>query len=416
MQNPLFVALTLTCLFVPTANAQVDTRPLSVRIEQAFPNLQWPEWIEASEEGLVSNVRPVVITGAADGTNRMFVATQQGKIYVFQNHQNVDSLKLFLDLTDRVHFDKKDNEEGFLGLAFHPQFEKNRQFFVYYTAKRSPHEGHRSIVSRFLASDEHPAEADPHSEQILMRVDEPYGNHNGGTVVFGPDGYLYIALGDGGAARDPHMNGQNLQTLLGSILRIDVDHQDQQHKRPYAIPPDNPFAAEKDKDFARPEIWAYGLRNPWRVTFDRATGRCWAADVGQDTWEEIDLIQRGGNYGWNLREGRHPHGPGGARSCSAFIEPIWDYHHDLGKSITGGYVYRGREVPELQGAYLYADWVTGQVWALWYDEPTRRVTANRTIQKQGLPVLTFGEDDQGEVYFGTHGGRVYRFRSPSKRK
>jgi len=391
--------------------AEVDTRPLPVRVELAFPKLPWPERIAARAQGLVSKVRPIIITGAGDGTNRLVVATQQGKVYVFRNDPQADAMDLFLDLTDRVHFNEKDNEEGFLGLAFHPRFKENGQLFVYYTAKHPLGHGPRqSIVSRFLASDNSHRRADPGSEQILLRIDEPYGNHNGGTVVFGPDGYLTIAVGDGGAARDPHMNGQNLQTLLGKILRIDVEHQNKKPARPYAIPPDNPFAAAKD--FARGEIWAYGLRNPWRIAFDRVTGHCWAADVGQDTWEEIDIIRRGGNYGWNLREGRHPHGPGGSDARPGLVEPIWEYHHDIGKSITGGNVYRGSQVPELAGAYLYADWVTGQVWALWYDEKADRVTANRTLVQHGAPVATFGEDDQGEIYFGTQGGDLYRFRSP----
>jgi glucose/arabinose dehydrogenase len=410
MKYVLFLAAMSICQVMQASD--IDLRPLPVGTELAFPKLQWPEKIAGLEKGVITKVRPIVITGAGDGSNRLFVATQRGKIYVFENHRDIDSMELFLDLTDRVHPYDKENEEGFLGLAFHPQFAKNGQFFVYYTAKRPPQIGNLSIVSRFHVNPDHPQQADPNSEQILMRIDQPYWNHNGGTVVFGPDGYLYIALGDGGSGRDPHMNGQNLQTLLGSILRIDIDRQDQEGKRLYGLPADNPFVA--DKKFARGEIWAYGLRNPWRVTFDRETGNCWVADVGQDHWEEINIVHSGGNYGWNVREGQHPHGPGGTKARADLMEPIWEYHHDVGKSITGGYVYRGNQVPEIQGAYLYADWVKGQVWALWYDLQAGRVTANRTIQKQGIPVLTFGEDNQGEIYFGTEGGGIYHFRSPAK--
>jgi glucose/arabinose dehydrogenase len=240
-----------------------------------------------------------------------------------------------------------------------------------------------------------------------MTIDQPFWNHNGGTIVFGPDGMLYIGLGDGGKANDPFGNGQNLETLLGSILRIDVDRQDAGLK--YAIPKDNPFV---DHEKARGEIWAYGLRNVWRMAFDRETDVLWAGDVGQDLWEEIDLIVKGGNYGWNLREGFHKFGAQGSEPRADLIEPIWEYHHDVGKSITGGMVYRGAKVQELAGAYLYADFVTGQIWALWYDEAAKKVTANRSIVEKGAPVITFGEDDAGEAYFGTQEGGIFKFVSP----
>ncbi len=245
---------------------------------------------------------------------------------------------------------------------------------------------------------------------MLLRVEEPYWNHNGGTLVFGPDGYLYIVLGDGGLFGDPHGNGQNLGTLLGSILRIDVDHQDP--GLPYAIPKDNPFV---DRPGARGEIWAYGLRNVWRLAFDRQTGTAWAGDVGQDTWEEIDIIRRGGNYGWNIREALHHYPPGDTRTGSDLIDPILEYNHKVGKSITGGFVYRGKRVPALEGAYLYADYVTGQVWALWYDVDGKKIIANRTVRQSGTPVITFGEDDDGEVYF-TSEREVFTFAPKTKTK
>jgi quinoprotein glucose dehydrogenase len=263
------------------------------------------------------------------------------------------------------------------------------------------------VISRFHVSRDDPQTGDPGSEEELMRFKQPYWNHNGGTVLFGPDGYFYIVLGDGGKGGDPHGNGQNLATLFGSILRIDVDSRDS--GLPYSVPKDNPFVG-LDPSY-RGEIWAYGLRNVWRMSFDRQTDVCWAADVGQSDYEEINIIVPGGNYGWNLREGRHRYGKNGSEPRADLIEPVWEYNHDIGKSITGGCVYRGKTVPELQGAYLYADYVTGKMWALWYDYTEERVTANRMILPGGRPVTTFGEDDAGEVYFATEDGGIFRFAS-----
>jgi glucose/arabinose dehydrogenase len=367
-----------------------------------FTDLQWPAWVTGIDEGLPRDPRPIIITGAGDGSNHIFVATQYGSIHYFENKADATQMHTFLDMRERVMpFKARENEEGFLGLAFHPEFADNGEFFVYYTAAPTEEKPHLTRISRFRVKKDNPNEADPESEEILLDIEEPYWNHNGGTVVFGPDGYLYLGVGDGGWFNDPHMNGQNLHSLLGKILKIDVDRKgepDWQGKiAPYAIPKDNPFVG--DWKFARPEIWAYGVRNPWRLSFDRETGTCWMADVGQDLWEEIDIVVRGGNYGWNLREGKHKFGPGGVEETERLIEPIWEYHHDVGKSITGGPVYRGKKVPALEGGYLYADYVTGQVWALWYDEVQKEVTANRTIREKGSPVITFGEDDTGEVYF-----------------
>ena len=395
--------------------AEVEQRPLDVRVVRAFPRLQWPGWVRGLDKGLARDPRPLLLTGAGDGTNRIFVVSQYGSVHVWPNDPHAEEMKTFFDIRDRVQYHDKENEEGFVGLAFHPRYKENGQFFVYYTAKRHRQDDpHVSIISRFRMSSDDPNRGDPQSEEILMRIRQPYWNHNGGTIVFGPDGYLYVGLGDGGARDDPHGNGQNLRTLLGSILRIDVDRKDE--GRAYAIPKDNPFAG-RGRD-ARGEIWAYGIRNVWRIAFDRLTGDLWAGDVGQDLWEEIDIIRRGGNYGWNLREGMHPstpktpNVPAGSPPRPDLIEPIWEYHHDVGKSITGGHVYRGREVPELEGAYLYADYVTGQIWALWYDMNRQQVTANREIQPKGTPVMSFGEDDEGEVYFVTQEGGIYKFASP----
>lgn len=411
-----FAITVMGCLklwFVPTAlgaEEKVDTSPLEVGVEVAFPEIEWTGWKPESDDGTVAPLRPILLTHAGDGSNRIFVPTQQGIIYVVPNDPAAKMAEVFLDLEDRVSYSDQTNEEGFLGLAFHPKFAENGRFFVYYTNKAKPHQ---NVVASYRVKSDNPALGDPASEEILLVFDKPFWNHDGGTIVFGPDGYLYIAVGDGGAANDPFGNGQKLSTRLGKILRIDVDHRTDD--RPYAIPADNPFV---DNPKAKPEIWAYGLRNVWRMAFDRKTGTLWAGDVGQDIWEEIDLIERGGNYGWNLREGFHPFGPKGADARPDLIEPIWEYSHEIGKSITGGHVYRGKAIPELEGAYLYADYVTGKVWALFYDAENKRVTANREIpQERSIPIMSFGEDEQGESYFTTYaqdGKGVFRL-VPKKR-
>lgn len=366
--------------------AQVDESELSLQVDRAFPSLRLR--------------RPVVITNAGDGSKRLFFVTQQGVIHVISTDPSVEKTTTFLDIESQVVYKDKENEEGMLGLAFHPDYERNGEFFVYYTTTDA---AHTSVVSRFRVSKDDPNQADPTSEEEILRVEQPYWNHNGGALAFGPDGYLYIALGDGGAGNDPHGNGQNLATLLGSILRIDVDHKDE--GKNYSIPKDNPFVRHEK---ARSEIWAYGLRNVWGMSFDRETGTFWAADVGQNVWEEINLITRGGNYGWNLREAKHTFGDNGSEARDDLIDPIWEYHHDIGKSITGGYVYRGKKLPGLVGAYLYADYVSGRVWALRYDEAKKQVTANQSIPAKSIPIIAFGEDEQGEVYFTDSFGFIYQ--------
>jgi glucose/arabinose dehydrogenase len=391
----LLSVLAIQLEYSSAADAQPKDKPIAVKAERAFPNLRIQ--------------RPVIITNADDGSNRLFIVTQQGIIHWIPNDQSVKKTNTFLDIEDRVVYKDKQNEEGLLGLAFHPKFKDNGELFVYYTRTGAPQ---TSVISRFRVSKDDPNKADPDSEEELLRIKQPFWNHNGGTIKFGPDGFLYVGLGDGGAANDPHRNGQNLKTLLGSILRIDVDRKDE--GKNYAIPKDNPFVGDSK---ARGEIWAYGLRNVWRLSFDRETGALWAGDVGQDIWEEINIIRRGGNYGWNLREAKHPFGKKGAGPREDLIDPIWEYHHNVGKSITGGYVYRGKKVPELSGKYLYADYVTGLLWALDYDQQKGEVVANYKIGQdkscpvEKIPVMTFGEDEQGEVYFGDSFGFLYRFRS-----
>lgn len=359
-----------------------------VEIVQAFPELRI--------------ARPIVVTHANDGSNRLFVASQLGKIYCFENKADVSEPNLYLDIEESVRYIDKENEEGLLGFAIHPEYKKNGQFFLFYTTTDEPHV---SVISRFNVSSTDPSKADPDSEVELMRIPQPFWNHNGGTLAFGHDGFLYIALGDGGKANDPFKNGQNLATLNGSILRIDVDKKS--NDRNYAIPADNPFVGLKE---ARPEIYAYGFRNVWRLSFDRETGALYAADVGQNIWEEINIVKKGGNYGWNLREAKHKFGDNGSDASDKLIDPIFEYHHDVGKSITGGHVYRGSAVPSLNGMYMYADYVSGKVWALEHT-PGGEILGNHEIKSMKLPIITFGEDEQGEVYLTTQlgGGIIYKF-------
>lgn len=387
------LSLILAVASMARAAEKIDESPLPLEAARAFPNLEF--------------IRPLLLTHAGDGSGRVFVCSQLGKIHVLDGaDENADKTQIFLDIEKRVVYKDNENEEGLLGLAFHPKYKENGQFFVFYTSMAAPH---LSVISRFRVSKDDPNHADPNSEEEILRVKRPFWNHDGGTIIFGPDGYLYIALGDGGLANDPLKNGQKMTTVLGKILRIDVDHKDAGLE--YAVPKDNPFVGAKDTTGdVRGEIWAFGLRNVWRMAFDRATGLLWAGDVGQDLWEEIDIIVRGGNYGWSVREAKHKFGPNGAEPRPDLIDPIWEYHHDVGKSITGGQVYRGKKLPVLVGSYLYADYITGKTWGLKYDEKTKTVTANREIKGNIMPVVSFGEDETGEAYYMTTQGWLFRFR------
>jgi glucose/arabinose dehydrogenase len=379
---------------------------LNVKAVSAFPQLTWDGWEPVDEAGKVQTLRLMELTPARDGTNRLFAASQAGLIFTFENRPDVEQSHLFLDLQEDVVYwkDRGANEQGLLGLALHPNYAENGEVFVCYTAA----EDGRTVVSRFQTSEANPNQADPDSEEVLLEVHQPFANHNGGWIEFGPDGYLYISLGDGGFRNDPQGNGQDPSTLLGSILRIDVDSKAK--GRPYGIPADNPFV---DDDSRRDEIFAYGFRNGWRLAFDPANGDLWCGDVGQELWEEVNVVKRGGNYGWSVREGNHPFGSTLLRDdVSQPIDPVWEYDHQIGKSITGGRVYRGKATPALEGKYLYADYVTGRIWALGYDRETGQVTENLELVSGGIPVLSFGQDAQGEIYYMIASGRgecIYRF-------
>ena len=343
------------------------------------------------------NVRPTLAIALAQppgDPDWWWLATQRGTIYRFRNQPGVDSWEIVVELGDKV--DDDPNEGGLLGMAFHPDFATNGQVYLDYTAPSTTAEL-TTTVSRFTSSDG--ATLDLASEQILLTVDQPYGNHNGGHVVFGPDGYLYIGLGDGGFAGDPQGNGQNTNTLLGSILRIDVDG-----GSPYAIPPDNPFAAGG----GAPEIYAWGLRNPWRFSFDPLNGDLWVGDVGQDTLEEIDVVERGGNYGWNTMEGDACHDPVADCDPTGLQPPIAVLPHTGGdQSITGGVVYRGALIPALQGLYVFADYVSGRLYSVTYD-PVTGAPVTELLLETGRKFTHFAHGLDGEVYLLDHNSGIWR--------
>jgi glucose/arabinose dehydrogenase len=357
-----------------------------LQLQVAFPNLTF------------SN--PVDLQHPGDGSDRIFVVEQAGIIRVFENIALATSAKVFLDIRDRV---QSGGEMGLLGLAFHPNYKNTGYFYVNYTTRRQGRL--QTFIARYRVKATDLNEAEKDSELVLLEFDQPFTNHNGGQIAFGPDGYLYIATGDGGSGGDPQGNGQSLRTLLGKILRIDVNTATGGRK--YGIPSDNPFAGNTAGN--REEIYAYGLRNPWRFSFDPPTGRLWAADVGQNSFEEIDSITKGGNYGWKIMEGNSCFSPSTGCNMTGLIKPIWDYGRSLGQSVTGGYVYRGKANPELVGAYIYADYVSNRMWALRYDGVNP--PSNTDLPLAAGNVSSFGIDKNNELYIcGHQSGRIYRFK------
>jgi glucose/arabinose dehydrogenase len=349
-------------------------------LQNAFPNLTFNY--------------AVFLTHADDSTDRIFVLEQEGRIKVFPNSQTVTTTITFLNITDRVAYG---GEMGLLGLAFHPDYENNGYFYVNYTADNP----RRTIISRFQVTS-NPDSANKNSEFQILTFTQPYGNHNGGWIGFGPsDGYLYIAAGDGGSGGDPENRAQNITELLGKILRIDIDN-----GIPYSIPPTNPFV-DSTNALIKKEIYAWGLRNPWRCSFDHVTGWLWSGDVGQNAWEEIDLIENGKNDGWRCYEGNHTYNMSGC-NYPEYIMPVWEYANAGAEcSITGGYVYRGINVPELQGKYIYGDYCSNKIWALEYDginPPTNQLLLTAT---GGLS--SFGIDENNELYLTSFNGNIYRF-------
>ena len=328
---------------------------------------------------------PLFVTQAPGETGTLYVLEQPGRMRVIRGTR-LEPLP-FLDIRPRV---KSGGEQGLLGLAFHPRFATNGRLFLNYT--REPDGA--TVVSEFIARG---GKADPRSERMLLTVAQPWANHNGGMLAFGPDGFLYIALGDGGLAADPGNRAQDRNELLGKILRIDVDR-----GRPYGIPADNSFA----RGSGRPEIFALGLRNPWRFSFDRATGELWAADVGQDAREEVNRITRGGNYGWRVMEGSRCFLPPVGCERRRYIAPVAEYPHADGRcSITGGYVYRGRAIPAIKGKYLFGDFCTGEVMT------TDDGGGVRVLLDTDAKISSFGEDADGEIYLTDLAGTVYRIVS-----
>jgi glucose/arabinose dehydrogenase len=333
------------------------------------------------------------LTHSGDGSGHLFIVEQPGTIRVVV--QGVLQDKPFLDITQRV---LSGGERGLLGLAFHPDYRRNGRFFVNYTRQLDG----ATVLAEFRR-ERNTLQASS-DERVIMTVPQPFANHNGGMVAFGPDGFLYVGRGDGGSRGDPQNRAQNTEELLGKILRIDVDRE-----QPYAVPPDNPFV----RSGGRPEIFAYGIRNPWRFSFDRETKVLWLADVGQYDWEEIDLVMKGGNYGWRVMEGFHCYEP--AKDCSTrgMTMPIFEYGHEKGRcSIIGGYVYRGKMIPALRGIYVFGDYCSGEIFWINTEGTTTLRSEPDLLRKTGSRISSFGEDEAGELYVVDLGGAVYRI-SPS---
>ncbi|MCH2059104.1 MAG: PQQ-dependent sugar dehydrogenase [Verrucomicrobiales bacterium] len=344
------------------------------------------------------------------GSDKELIVAQGGVIYELPKDRSAKSAPVWLDLTNRVVIDK-DFEEGLLGLAFHPKHKANGKFYVYYS-RQNPK---RAILSEFVAKDGKP---DTASERILLEIAQPFWNHDSGQMTFGPDGHLYVSTGDGGKGNDPLMTSQNLFSLLGKILRLDVDSKS--GDLAYGIPKDNPFIG---KPGIRPEIWCYGMRNPWGLHFDKS-GRLWCADVGQALWEEINLVEKGGNYGWSYREGAHdfqlsrnPPLQTEGKDAVKLIDPVHEYSHADGISITGGVVYEGKAFPALKGSYIYGDWGSGFMWALNVNDAGKK-TGNTILRKRnaagksafkgtGFQPTAITIRPDGELWILSWDGKIY---------
>ncbi len=398
MKN-LFIKLFVVLLFIGTAcGCDNDQPPVDSGNDPADPGEGEMEVVELNLVNAFPNLtfdRPVDFQSPDDGTDRIFVVEQSGTIRTFANASEAGEATIFLNIENDV--DDSANEQGLLGLAFHPDFDSNGFFYVNYNPSQT-----LTRISKFQVSSSDPDVADPNSETVLLEYSQPFTNHNGGQLTFGPDGFLYISSGDGGDAGDPMGNGQNISTLLGAILRIDVNATSPDCN--YAIPNDNPFVTNTE---ARGEIFAYGLRNPWRISFDQQTGVLWAADVGQDNLEEIDIIEAGNNYGWNIMEGTACFG---ADDCDRenLVFPVFEYTHENdNESVTGGYVYRGETAESLKGRYIYADFISGRVWALTTDLGTD--LSNELLMDTDFNISSFGTDGNNELYVCTFNGSIYKF-------
>ena len=342
--------------------------------------------------------RMVYLTHSGDDSKKLFLVSQEGKILTFDGANKSDKGELFLDISQKVS--TGGNEEGLLGLAFDPNYSTNKRFFVYYSASNP----RRSVLSMFATQENDTNKADLDSEIVILEISQPYKNHNGGAIAFGPDGNLYIGVGDGGSAGDPRNFAQNKNSFLGKILRINVE--DTSESIPYQIPSDNPFVNDID---VKNEIWAFGLRNPWRFSFDSENGDLWIGDVGQSDYEEINLIRKGGNYGWNVMEGTHCYKPRQSCDQSALENPIFEYSSrgNANCSIIGGYVYRGSKVPDIKGKYIFGDYCTGKIWSLDPKNPTNV----KLLIDSSLKITSFGESYDGEIYIISMKNKIHKFKA-----
>jgi glucose/arabinose dehydrogenase len=379
----ILLVIVLLCALVISIFVQLDPKAggqtsSEYAVQAAFPDLTFNQ--------------PDGILPDPNNANRLFILEQEGMIRVFDT-QNASTSTVFLDISDRVLYG---GEQGLLGLAFHPNYSQNRYFYVDYVADNP----RRTVIARYTAMADDPNLADPNSQQIILEVNQPFSNHKGGQLAFGADSCLYIGMGDGGSAGDPMGNGQSLTTLLGKILRIDVNSPSAD--RNYGIPNDNPYAGNSLG--YREEIYAYGFRNPWRFSFDSATGALWVGDVGQNRLEEINIVVKGKNYGWGIMEGSLCYTPAVAWDQAGLELPIWNYSRDMGYSVIGGFVYHGSALPSLIGAYVYGDYGSGRIWALRYNGVTAE---NTLLVDSGLNIASFGVDQNSELYFTAYDGKIY---------